>query len=119
MTAVATDTAAPLPKANIRPGAIIAWTLLFIGGLIMVSPLLFMFSTSLKTAGQVYDLRLIPAEPGLLELFLTLPVMDAGRARRELDWVPRHASTEALGELLDGLRHPDGAPTRPLAGTLV
>ncbi|OYR22643.1 binding-protein-dependent transport system inner membrane component family protein [Brucella pseudogrignonensis] len=39
--------------------------MLFIGGLIMVTPLAFMFSTSLKTASQVYDLRLIPAEPTL------------------------------------------------------
>eukprot|EP00873_Tetraselmis_striata_P032369 jgi/Tetstr1/452633/TSEL_039669.t1 len=29
----------------------------------MITPLLFMFSTSLKTASQVYDLRLIPAAP--------------------------------------------------------
>lgn len=29
----------------------------------MVTPLLFMFSTSLKTAGQIYDLRLIPSAP--------------------------------------------------------
>lgn len=64
MTAI-TETAVPLPKANIRPVRIIAWTLLFIGGLIMVTPLLFMFSTSLKTADQVYDLRLIPAAPTL------------------------------------------------------
>jgi len=59
-----TDTPA-LSHANIRPGRIIIWTLLFIGGLIMISPLLFMFSTSLKTADQVYDLRLIPAAPTL------------------------------------------------------
>ncbi|MGV8938678.1 MAG: carbohydrate ABC transporter permease [Allorhizobium sp.] len=52
-----------LHRANIRPGRIITWTLLFIGGLIMISPLAFMFSTSLKTADQVYDLRLIPAAP--------------------------------------------------------
>ncbi len=52
-----------LHRANIRPGRIVAWTLLFIGGLIMISPLAFMFSTSLKTADQVYDLRLIPAAP--------------------------------------------------------
>lgn len=55
----------PLPFRNLRPGRIVTWTLLFIGGLIMVTPLAFMFSTSLKTAGQVYDLRLIPAEPTL------------------------------------------------------
>ena len=54
-----------LSHANLRPGRIIAWTLLFIGGLVMVTPLAFMFSTSLKTAGQVYDLRLIPAAPTL------------------------------------------------------
>ncbi|WP_377299266.1 carbohydrate ABC transporter permease [Rhizobium sp. SGZ-381] len=54
-----------LHRANIRPGRIIAWTLLFIGGLIMISPIAFMFSTSLKTADQVYDLRLIPAAPTL------------------------------------------------------
>ena len=54
-----------LHRPNVRPGRIVAWTLLFIGGLIMISPLLFMFSTSLKTADQVYDLRLIPAAPTL------------------------------------------------------
>ena len=63
MSATATDT--PLPKARIRPGRILLWTLLFIGGVLMITPLLFMFSTSLKTAGQVYDLRLIPESPTL------------------------------------------------------
>ena len=29
----------------------------------MITPLLFMFSTSLKPASDVYDLRLIPANP--------------------------------------------------------
>lgn len=55
----------PLYKQNIRPGRIVVWTILFIGGLIMISPLLFMFATSFKTADQVYDLRLIPAAPTL------------------------------------------------------
>jgi multiple sugar transport system permease protein len=48
-----------------RPGRIAAWTILFLGGIVMMTPLLFMFSTSLKSAGQVYDLRLIPAAPTL------------------------------------------------------
>lgn len=63
----ATDTTATEARRirPVRPGQIVAWTLLLIGGLIMVTPLLFMFSTSLKTASQVYDLRLIPAEPTL------------------------------------------------------
>ncbi len=54
-----------LPMRQIRPGRILAWTLLFIGGVIMVTPLLFMLSTSLKDASQVYDLRVIPAAPTL------------------------------------------------------
>jgi multiple sugar transport system permease protein len=52
-----------LPMTRIRPGRIITWTLLFIGGIIMVTPLLFMLSTSLKDASQVYDLRVIPVAP--------------------------------------------------------
>jgi multiple sugar transport system permease protein len=54
-----------LPIARIRPGRIAAWTLLLIGGVIMITPLLFMLSTSLKDASQVYDLRVIPEAPTL------------------------------------------------------
>lgn len=61
----AIDTAPTLPHAGVRPGRIVAWTLLFLGGVVMMTPLLFMFSTSLKSAGQVYDLRLIPDQPTL------------------------------------------------------
>lgn len=53
----------PMNAKRIRPGRIIAWTLLLIGGLIMVTPLLYMFSTSLKSSAQVYDLQLIPKNP--------------------------------------------------------
>lgn len=55
----------PLPYARVNPKRIIVWTLLFIGGVIMITPLLYMFSTSLKSAGQIYDMRLIPAQPTL------------------------------------------------------
>ncbi len=78
MTALVQNTA-PLAKANIRPGRIIVWTLLFIGGLVMITPLLFMFSTSLKTASQVYDLRLIPSAP-TLQNYIT--VLSDGRFMR-------------------------------------
>ena len=54
-----------LNYAMLRPGRIIAWTVLLLGGIVMMTPLLFMFSTSLKSAGQVYDLRLVPADPTL------------------------------------------------------
>jgi multiple sugar transport system permease protein len=55
----------PANRRAIRPGRILTWTLLLIGGVLMVTPLLYMFSTSLKTAGQIYDLRLIPVAPTL------------------------------------------------------
>ncbi len=54
-----------LRLTSIRPGRVIAWTLLAIGGLIMVTPLIFMLTTSLKDASQVYDLRIVPASPSL------------------------------------------------------
>jgi multiple sugar transport system permease protein len=50
-------------RRSLRPGRIIVWTLLFLGGIVMVTPILFMLSTSLKDASQVYDLRLIPEAP--------------------------------------------------------
>ena len=40
--------------------------------------------------------------------------MDTTRAREELGWAPRYRSTEAFGELLEGLRLGDGGPTPPL-----
>lgn len=49
----------------VRPGRIVAWTLLALGGIVMVTPILFMLSTSLKDASQVYDLRLLPESPSL------------------------------------------------------
>src|SRR3712207_5925711 len=61
----AAASSAGLAMSAIRPGRILAWTLLFIGGIIMVTPLLFMLSTSLKDASQVYDLRVIPEAPTL------------------------------------------------------
>ncbi|WDR04313.1 carbohydrate ABC transporter permease [Devosia algicola] len=59
------DVELPANRMRIRPGQIITWTLLLLGGLIMVTPLLYMFATSLKTSGQIYDLKLIPAAPTL------------------------------------------------------
>lgn len=52
-------------RKRMRPGRVVAWTLLLIGGLIMITPLFYMFSTSLKSSAQVYDLQLIPRNPTL------------------------------------------------------
>jgi multiple sugar transport system permease protein len=67
MSAAAPSEALPkgLHLSSIKPGRIVTWTLLFIGGVIMVTPLIFMLSTSLKDASQVYDLRVIPEAPTL------------------------------------------------------
>ena len=48
-----------------RPGQIVIWLLLLAGGLLMITPLVFMFSTSLKDASEVYDMRFVPAHPSL------------------------------------------------------
>ena len=58
--------------------------------------------------------RLQPTPEGWVDLALGVPVMDTGRARRELGWSPRRTGGEALRELLDGLRRSDGLPTPPL-----
>jgi len=50
---------------RIEPGRIIAWLLLFGGGLLMVTPLAFMFATSLKDSSEIYDLAFFPAHPTL------------------------------------------------------
>ncbi|MEM6710674.1 MAG: carbohydrate ABC transporter permease [Pseudomonadota bacterium] len=46
-------------------GQAIRWTLLFIGGILMVMPIAYMISTSLKWPFEVYNVSLIPEEPHL------------------------------------------------------
>ncbi|VAW12295.1 N-acetyl-D-glucosamine ABC transporter, permease protein 2 [hydrothermal vent metagenome] len=57
--------ASRLFKAPANPGRIVMWTILFLGGIVMVTPIVFMISTSLKFPHEIYDLRLIPNEPTL------------------------------------------------------
>ena len=47
------------------PRKILVWTLVALGGLVMIMPFAFMISTSLKGRGEVYDLRLVPLAPTL------------------------------------------------------
>jgi UDP-glucose 4-epimerase len=65
-------------------------------------------------AAATWRLRLQPVSSGWLDLALQSPLLDAGRARAELGWQPRRSATEALGELLAGLRQGAGADTPPL-----
>ena len=68
-----------------------------------------------RAFAAAYALRLVPTEPGLLELALSLPIMDTTRARRELGWAPRETAADAVESLLAGWRDPRGGPTPTLA----
>jgi UDP-glucose 4-epimerase len=65
-------------------------------------------------ADAAWRAHLQPTPPGWLDMGLAVPVMDTSRARRELGWEPRRTSTEALAELLEGMREPAGLDTPPL-----
>jgi UDP-glucose 4-epimerase len=67
------------------------------------------------TVGLTWRARAQPTPPGWLDLGLGVPLMDCSRARAELGWAPRTASTDALLELLTGMAEGAGAPTPPLA----
>jgi nucleoside-diphosphate-sugar epimerase len=66
-------------------------------------------------AAAAYRLRLTPVEPGWLDLALGVPLMNLQRARTELDWTPSQSSTDALGELIAGMRVGADGPTPPLS----
>jgi UDP-glucose 4-epimerase len=68
-----------------------------------------------RAAAVTFALHLQPSEPGWVDMALAVPLMDSGRARSELGWRPSHSSTEALSELLSGLRSRADLDTPPLA----
>jgi nucleoside-diphosphate-sugar epimerase len=55
-----------------------------------------------------------PLDPGWLDLAFAVPVMDSGRARRELGWAPSVDARAALEELFGGMRAGDGTSSAPL-----
>jgi nucleoside-diphosphate-sugar epimerase len=55
--------------------------------------------------------RLQPVDSGWLDLGRAAPLMDSGRARRELDWSPEHTAIDALRELLSGMAEGQGTDT--------
>jgi nucleoside-diphosphate-sugar epimerase len=61
-----------------------------------------------------WKLHLQPTPPGWLDMALAVPLMDIGRARRELGWAPAHTAGDALLELIDAMRRGDGLQTAPL-----
>jgi UDP-glucose 4-epimerase len=65
-------------------------------------------------ADLTWRLRLQPTPPGWLDMALAVPIMDTARAWTELGWSPMVSATDALRELLDGIRSRRGLPTPPL-----
>ena len=61
-----TDNTAIIQRLErMRPGRIVLWTLLFLGGIVMITPIVFMASTSFKTVQEIYSLSIIPDQPSL------------------------------------------------------
>jgi UDP-glucose 4-epimerase len=67
-----------------------------------------------RLADLSFRLHLQPADAGWFDMALGVPLMDTGRAERELGWKPARTSLEAMADLLEGLREADGMPTPPL-----
>ncbi|MDQ3980212.1 MAG: NAD-dependent epimerase/dehydratase family protein, partial [Actinomycetota bacterium] len=61
-----------------------------------------------------WRLRLQPTSPDWVDLLLEPPLLDASRARQELDWTPTRTATEALVEFMDGVADGAGGATPPL-----
>ncbi len=55
------DTRPPRRPANM--GQILRWMVLFLGGILMIMPIVYMLSTSLKWPHEVYNVNLWPEEP--------------------------------------------------------
>jgi UDP-glucose 4-epimerase len=65
-------------------------------------------------AAASFKLRVQPTPPGWVDMGLGVPLMDTTRAREHLGWTPTRTATDALMELLEGLRKNAGGPTPPL-----
>jgi nucleoside-diphosphate-sugar epimerase len=61
-----------------------------------------------------WRLRLQPTPSGWVDLAHGVPVMDTSRARDELGWRPTRTASEALLDLLRGMRESGGLDTPPL-----
>ena len=56
----------------------------------------------------------VPAPPDLFDALMRLPMMSNGRAKKDLGWSPQVSASDALQDLLAGLRRGAGHPTPPL-----
>jgi UDP-glucose 4-epimerase len=63
-----------------------------------------------------WHLRLVPADPKLLDLAFGLPLLDTTRAKADLGWQPQTSSVDALRETVEGMAEGTGEQTPPLEG---
>jgi UDP-glucose 4-epimerase len=68
--------------------------------------------------GLGWHAHVLPVDVALVDLFLSIPLLDTTRARTELAWAPRHDGMDALTSFLEGLARHEGAdePLEPDRG---
>jgi UDP-glucose 4-epimerase len=66
---------------------------------------------ALRTVLQAaFTARVVPTEPGWLDIGTHVPALDTSRARKLLGWEPIHRSDEVLSQFVAALGRGDGAP---------
>jgi nucleoside-diphosphate-sugar epimerase len=66
---------------------------------------------AVRTALQVaFAARVVPTEPGWLDIATRVPGLDTTRARKLLDWAPVYRSDEVLTQFVAALGRGEGAP---------
>ncbi|MCU1603250.1 MAG: nucleoside-diphosphate-sugar epimerase [Frankiales bacterium] len=62
----------------------------------------------------LWRLRLLPMDPGWIDMGRLTPLMDTSRARDELGWSPQHDTRDVLAETVAAMGAGRGAPTPAL-----
>ena len=66
-------------------------------------------------AAGTWRARLQPTSPGWVDMALNVPLLDSGRARKELGWEPERSAEDALRDLIGGWASGESFDTPPLA----
>jgi UDP-glucose 4-epimerase len=69
---------------------------------------------NIAAVALAWKAHLIPTEPALLDLVLSLPELDCTRARTQLGWQPSDSAVEAMQSLLEGFARGAGGTSDPL-----
>ena len=85
-----------------------------LGDLLGARPLKLPVAPLRAAVAAAWNLHLLPASPTLVDLALSVPIMDTARARAQLGWDPSRTSLETIREFLEGLKDGSGVDTPPL-----